>query len=92
MIAMSYEYTVCSALDVERVSHGNGGGGSKYPWYNPRIPVGEGFHVPRTQLDIDTDKGRPGVPTKQLAKLGIKYKTYKAVKNGIPGYMCERVK
>lgn len=89
---MSYEYTVCSANDVIPITKGNGGGGSKYPWYNDRIAVGEGFHVARSQEDVDADKGRPTVPTKQLARKGMKYKTYKAKKNGIPGYMCERVK
>ena len=89
---MSYEYTVCSATDVRPITRGNGGGGSKYPWYNERIPVGQGFHVPRTQDEVDADKGRPTVPTKKLAKFGMKYKTYKAEKNGVPGYMCERVK
>jgi hypothetical protein len=85
------EYTVCSAQDVTKITNGNGGGGCKYPWYDKSISVGQGFHVPRTQEDVDADRGRPTVPTKQLEKLGMKYRTYKAKKNGVYGYMCERV-
>jgi len=88
---MSYSYTICSTSDVRPITRGCGGGGAKYPWFDEKIGVGQGFHVARSQEDVDADRGRPTVPTQKLASHGMKYKTYKATFKGIPGYMCERV-
>ena len=50
------------------------------------------FFIERSYEEYAADKGRPTVPTKDLAKMNMKYKTYKATKKGAFGYMCERVK
>jgi len=89
---MATTYTVCSAVDVTRTSKRGGSTGVRYPWYDRSIPVGGGFFIERSYEEYAADKGRPTVPTKDLAKMNMKYKTYKATKKGAFGYMCERVK
>lgn len=90
-ITMATNYVICSASDVTPTSQRGGSTGLKYPWLNKDIPVGKGFFVERTFEEYSSDKGRPTVPTKTIAKFGIKYKTYKAQRGLAYGYMCERI-
>ena len=88
----STNFTICSKVDVKRMSSRGGSTGLKYPWFDRSIPVGSGFFIERTIEQLDQDKGRPSVPNTKLAEYGMKYRTYKGERNGRYGYMCERVK
>ena len=88
---MATNYVICSATDVVPTGQRGGSTGLKYPWFDKSIPVGKGFFVERTYEEYEKDKGRPSIP-KTLAKHNIAYKTYKARRGMVYGYMCERIK
>ncbi len=90
---MNTNYIVCSSkTDITPIGSKGGSTGLKYPWLDRMIPVGGGFFVERTEEILNSDKGRPCVPTKRLAEYGMAYKTYKSKRGNAFGYFCERTK